>query len=77
MSIRLSPILEGSIKKKMSGESTYIKRNEIDIMNNINDSTFNLHNSLLDDDNRYMKVTLKSKQIGVAGLLNSADYHEL
>ena len=28
--------------------------------------TLNLHNNLLNDDNRYMKVTLKSKQIGVA-----------
>ena len=34
-------------------------------MNIINDNTFNLHNSLLNNDNRYMKVTLKSKLIGV------------
>ena len=35
-------------------------------MNIINDNTFNLHKSLLNNDNRYMKVTLKSKLIGVA-----------
>ena len=43
-------------------------------MNNINANTFNLHNSLFNYDNRYMKVTLKSKIIGVARLLISADY---
>ena len=32
----------------------------------INDNTFNLHNNLLKKDNRYMKVTHKSKLIGVA-----------
>ena len=32
----------------------------------INDVTFNLHNSLLNNDNRYMKATLKSKLIEVA-----------
>ena len=31
----------------------------------INDNTFNLHNSLLNNDNRYMKVTLNSKLIEV------------
>ena len=35
-------------------------------MNIINDNTFNLHNNLSNNDNRYMKVTLKSKLIGVA-----------
>ena len=35
-------------------------------MNIIIDNTFNLQNSLLDNDNRCMKVTLKSKLIGVA-----------
>ena len=43
-----------------------IKCDEINIMNIINDNTYNLHNSLLNNDNRYMKVTLKSKVIGVA-----------
>ena len=33
-------------------------------MNIINDNTFNLHNSLLNNDNRYMKV--KSKLIEIA-----------
>ena len=32
--------------------------------------------SLLNNDNRYIKVTLKSKLIGVAGELISADYRE-
>ena len=35
-------------------------------MMNIIYNTFNLRNNLLDNDNRYMKVTQKSKQIGVA-----------
>ena len=46
-------------------QSINIKHDEIDIMNIINDNTFNLHNSFLDNDNRNMKVTLKSKLIGV------------
>ena len=58
-----TPISTGQIKKK---KSTNIKRDEIDIMNIINDNTFNLHNSLLKNDNRYMKVTLKFKLIGIA-----------
>ena len=36
------------------------------MMNIIKHGTFNLHNSLLINDNRYMIVTLKSKLIGVA-----------
>ena len=47
-------------------QSTNIKHDEIDIMNIINDNTFNLHNSLLNNDNRYMKITQKSTVIGVA-----------
>ena len=43
-------------------------------MSIINDNTFNLHNSYLNNDNTYMKVTLKSKVIGVAMQLISADY---
>ena len=35
-------------------------------MNIINDNTFNLHNSPLNNDNKYMKVTLKSKLIRIA-----------
>ena len=46
-------------------QSTNIKRDEINIMNIINDNTYILHNSLLNSDKRYMKVTLKSKT-GVA-----------
>ena len=45
-------------------------------MNIIDDNTFNLHYSLLNNDNKYMKVTLKSKLIEVARLLISADYHK-
>ena len=46
-------------------QSINIKCDEINIMNIINDNTFNLHNSLLNNDNRLMKVTLKSKLIGI------------
>ena len=35
-------------------------------MNIIDDNIFNLHYILLSNDNSYMKVTLKSKQIGIA-----------
>ena len=38
-------------------------------MNIINNTTFNMHNSLLNNDDKYIKVTLKSKLIGVASLL--------
>ena len=34
-------------------------------MNIINDNTFNLHDCLLNNENRYMKVTLMSKLIVV------------
>ena len=37
-------------------QSTNIKRAETNILNIINGNTFNLHNSLLNNDNRYMKV---------------------
>ena len=47
-------------------QSINIKHDEIIIMNIINDNTFNLHNNLLNNDNRYMKVTLKFKLIGFA-----------
>ena len=36
--------------------------------------TFNLHNTLLNNDNRYMKLTLKSKLIEVATYLILANY---
>ena len=45
-------------------------------MNIINDNTFNLHNSLLNNDNKYVKVTLKSKLIGIAWWLILANYCE-
>ena len=32
----------------------------------LNDNTFNLHNSLLNNDNRYMKVNQKFNLMGVA-----------
>ena len=47
-------------------QSINIKQNEINIMNIINDNTFNIYNSFLNNDNRSMKVILKSKLIGVA-----------
>ena len=49
-------------KKK---QISYSRRDEIYIMNIINDNTFNLHNSLLNNDNWYMKVILKSHLKGV------------
>ena len=57
-------------------QSTNIKRDEINIINIINDNNFNLHNSLLNNDNRYMKAPLKSRLIGVARLLILADYRK-
>ena len=42
----------------------------------INDNISNLHNSLFDNDNTYMKVTLKSKLTGVARYVISADYRK-
>ena len=54
-------------EKMLLKQNTNIKSDEINIMNIIKDNTFNLHYSLLNNDNRYMKVILKSKIIGVAG----------
>ena len=45
-------------------------------MNIINDNTFSLPNSFLNNDDRYMKVTPKSELIGVARSLISANYRE-
>ncbi len=44
-------------------QSTNIKRDEINMMNIINDNTFNLRNRLLNKDKRYMKVTPRSRLI--------------
>ena len=52
-------------EKNLVKQSTHIKRDEINIMNIINNKTFNLPNSLLINDNRYMKVALKFKLIGI------------
>ena len=63
--IRRTPISAGQIKEKiLLKQCTYIKSDKINIMNIFNDDTFNLHNSLLNNDNRFMKVTLKSKLKG-------------
>ena len=40
--------------------NTNINQDEINIMNTINDNTFNLPNNLLNNDNRYMTFTLKA-----------------
>ena len=45
-------------------------------MNIIKDDAFNLRNSLLNNCNRYMKVSLKSMLIEIARLLISADYRK-
>ena len=39
---------------------------KFNIMNIIHDNTLNLLHSLLDNDKRYMEVSLKSKLIGIA-----------
>ena len=52
-------------QEEKNKQSINIKRDGINIINIINDNTFNLHNTLLNNDNRYKKVTLKSKLIGV------------
>ena len=64
--IRRTSISAEQIKKKHTPQSTNIIRDEINIMNITNDDTFDLHDSLLNNDNTYMKVTLKSELIGVA-----------
>ena len=48
--IRLTLISAWQIKK--TKRSTNIKRDEIDTMNIINDNTFDLHNILLNNNNR-------------------------
>ena len=63
-SIRRISISAWQIKKILVKQCTNIKRNEIIIRNIIDQNTFNLHNSILNNYNRYMKVTLKSKLIG-------------
>ena len=47
-------------------QSINIKRDEINMIHIINDNTFNLHNRPLINDNKHLKVTLKSKLIGVS-----------
>ena len=72
--ISRTSVSAGQIKKKLLKQSTNIKRDEINIMNIIDDNSFNLHNNLLNNDNMYMKVTVKSKLTGIARQLISADY---
>ena len=57
--------MHSNLNKANLEKSTNIKRDEIDIMNVTYDNTFNLHNSVWNNDNRYIKITLKSKSIGV------------
>ena len=47
----------------LAEHSTNIKRYEINLMIIFNDTTFNLRNCLLKNDNLYIKVTLKYKLI--------------
>ena len=47
-------LLRGKSRKR---QSTNIKHDKINILSIINDNTFNLRNSLLNNDNRYTKVT--------------------
>ena len=53
--IRCTPISAGQITKKNEVQIL----NMMKLMNIINDNTFNLYNSLLNNDIRYMKVNLK------------------
>ena len=69
--IGCTPISAGQIKKK---QNTNISCDEINIMTIINDNTFNPHNNFLNNENKYMKVTQKSKIIGVARELILADH---
>ena len=46
--IRYTLISAGQIKNFLGKQCTNTKHNEINIMNIINDNTFNLHNSLLE-----------------------------
>ena len=68
--IRHTSISPGQIKKK---QSTNIKLDEINRINVINDNSFI---GILNNDNKYMKVTLKSQLTRVASLLTSGDYCE-
>ena len=63
---KMHPNFSGQIKKKiLVKQSANIKHDEINIMNIINDNTFNLYNSLLNNDKRDMKVTLKFNLVRV------------
>ena len=64
--IRCATISAGQNTHTHTHTHTHTECDEINIMNIIHENPFNLHNSLLNNDNRYMKVTLKSKLIGVA-----------
>ena len=73
----MHPISARPIKKKIVVEqSTKIEHDEIDIINIIIDKTYNLQNSVLNNGNKYMKVTLMFKLIGDVKELILADYHE-
>ena len=61
----------------ISSDNKHYTMGTSNIMNIINDNSFNVHNSLLNYDNKYMKGTLKSKLIGVSREIISADYHEI
>ena len=64
-------------QEKKKKQSTNIKLEEINIINIINDNAFNVHKSLLNNNIRYLKVTQKSKLMGVARLLTSVDYRKI
>ena len=67
MGYKTHPIFSRANQEKiLVKQSTNIKHDEINVINIINDNTFNLNNSLLNNNKRYMKVTLKSTLIGVA-----------
>ena len=58
--LRRFPLSAGQIQKN---QNSNIKHEETNIMDTNNDNAFNKHSSLLDNDSRYIKATLKAKLI--------------
>ena len=66
MTYKLARVYKTHPNFSRANQETKNKLDGINIMNIINDNSFNLHDSFLNHDNWYMKVILKSKLIGVA-----------
>ena len=61
-----TPLSAGQISNK--NKNNNIKYDKINIIDIINDNTFNLYYNLLNNNDWYIKVTLKSKLKRVANL---------